>query len=349
MNFSEKALLLSNWIKESKVVTTVCHARPDGDAAGSSVAMAAYLEQSLSKDAASILPDALPSNLSFLTGRTKLVPGWPDTSLAEERLARTDLLVCLDFNNLSRTEGLEGLLRQYKGRKVLIDHHEDPCTEEFDLCFSDTGVSSTCELLYAVLLEMSGAPALALPPLTAEALMTGMTTDTNNFANSVHPGTLKMASELLAAGVDRDAIIDRLYFCERPQRLAAQGEMLSKHLHLLPEGGACIVLDADFLSRHDLREGETEGFVNMPLAIENVRVSVFARADGDRFRVSIRSKRGTSARLLAKTYFHGGGHEQASGGRILIPQDVASADEIRPYIEHITARFLQEQGTVEQQ
>lgn len=325
------------------MISTVCHARPDGDACGSSAAMVSYLRECRGKDAAAILPDQAPASVAFVFDGSEPISDIPQ---AAARLAGTDLLICLDFNNLSRVEGLESLLRSFKGRKVLIDHHEEPALSEFDLCFSQTGVSSACELLYDVLLGMPdvGGDAGKLPKACARGLMTGMTTDTNNFANSVYPGTLSMASGLLAAGTDREDIIDRLYCSERPNRLAAQGEILSSIMRYVPGGAAVIVLPQSFYDRHGLLDGETEGFVNMPLAVRGVRLSLLAREDGDWFRVSIRSKRGVSARMLAKEVFHGGGHEQAAGGKILIPQDVKDAASVESYVCEITARFLQDQG-----
>lgn len=344
MDYKKEALQLSERIDRAHVVTTICHARPDGDAAGSSVAMSSWLEACRGKDAAMIFPDAAPDTLDFLYGDDLPVCS---RSAAAERLSRTDLLICLDFNTLSRVEDMEPLLRSFTGPKVLIDHHEEPSRQDFDLCISETCTSSTCELLFDILMGMPdvAGDAAALPRKCATALLTGMTTDTNNFANSVWPGTLRMASALLAAGVDRDDVIDRLYCSERPNRLAAQGEMLDRITELLPEGAAVTVLPKSFFDRHDLRDGETEGFVNMPLAVKEVRLSILAREDGDRFRVSIRSKREISARMLAKTRFHGGGHEQAAGGRILIPGDVASADEVDAYVRAVTARFMQETQT----
>ena len=341
MDRSKDSALLSSWIDNAKVISTLSHARPDGDAAGCSAAMVSYLQIARGKDAVAILPDPVPDNAAFVLDGFRTIT---DKAVAAARLQATDLLICLDFNTLSRVEGLEELVRSYKGRKVLIDHHEEPDRASFDLCISETRISSACELLYEVLLGMPdiAGNASMLPATTARALMTGMTTDTNNFANSVYPSTLRMASALLAAGVDREAIIDRLYHSERPNRLAAMGEMLSEHMRLLPDGGAVTVLPQSFFDRHQLQDGETEGFVNMPLAVKAVRLSILAREDGDQFRVSIRSKRGTSARMLAKSFFHGGGHEQAAGGKILIPQDIAGPEEAEEYVTKITARFLQE-------
>ena len=345
MDRSKDSALLSSWIADAKHISTVTHGRPDGDAAGSAAAMVSYLQSCRGKDAVAIFPDPVPENAAFVLDGLKTITGKEEAAI---RLQDTDLLICLDFNTVSRVEGLEDAVRAYNGRKVLIDHHEEPDKAFFDLCISDTRVSSACELLYEVLMGMpdvDGDPS-KLPSPAARALMTGMTTDTNNFANSVWPGTLQMASGLLAAGVDREDIIDRLYHSERPNRLAAMGEMLSSRMRLLPEGGAVTVLPQSFFDRHALLDGETEGFVNMALALKNVRLSILAREDGDFFRVSIRSKRGTSARMLAKNHFHGGGHEQASGGRVLIPQDISCAAEAEDYITGITARFLQENAAV---
>jgi len=172
------------------------------------------------------------------------------------------------------------------------------------------------------------------------ALMTGMTTDTNNFANSVFPSTLRMASELLEAGVDRDAIIEKVYHSYRENRVRLMGYMEYEGLHILPGGGAYMFLDGETLSRFDLKEGESEGLVNVPLSIAAVRLSVLIKEDGGNFRVSVRSKKGTSAQQLAQQYFHGGGHENAAGGKILLGQDVASAQEIPAYVEQILNTFL---------
>ncbi len=348
MNISEKALLLSGWIDEAQCITCVCHARPDGDAAGSCTAMTGYLRKCRSKDAVSVYPDAAPDSLGFVTSLSPHITADTDLSRAKARIGSTDLLICLDFNTLSRAEGLEEDLRSAHCRKVLIDHHQSPVLSDFDLCFSNTDVSSACELLYSVLMLMPdvNADASRLPSESAEALMTGMTTDTNNFANSVFPGTFRMASDLLACGVDRNALIDKLYFCERPNRLAAQGEMLSTHMKILPCGAAVTVLHKDFYERHALMDGETEGFVNLPLAVKDVRLSILVKEEeSGKMRVSLRSKAGVSARRLAAECFHGGGHEQASGGKILIPEDIKSPGEADAYVADVAARFMQDNYT----
>jgi phosphoesterase RecJ-like protein len=170
--------------------------------------------------------------------------------------------------------------------------------------------------------------------------MTGMTTDTNNFANSVYPSTLQMASALLAAGVDRDGILSNLYNQHSETRLRLLGHIMKDLLTITEDGVAYIVLDSRTQEEYSVKEGDTEGFVNMPLSIASVRMSILAKEDGEKVRISIRSKRGTSANGCAKAWFNGGGHENAAGGRLNIPADVKGIDEVAGYIETNTHNYL---------
>jgi phosphoesterase RecJ-like protein len=173
--------------------------------------------------------------------------------------------------------------------------------------------------------------------------MTGMTTDTNNFANSVYPSTLTMASTLLAAGVDRDYILDQLLNQYSEMRLRLMGHMMKDLLTITEDGAAYMILDKKTQNKYQVKEGDTEGFVNMPLSIADVRMSILAKEDNDRIRISIRSKKGTSANRCARAYFNGGGHENAAGGRLIIPEDIRGIDEVGEYIERTTHIFLNDE------
>ena len=179
-----------------------------------------------------------------------------------------------------------------------------------------------------------------IPAAAAVGLMTGMTTDTNNFANSVYPSTLRMASALLEAGIDRDMILQQLYNRFSESRLRLMGHMMKDLLKITDDGVAYIVLDKETQRNYHVKEGDTEGFVNMPLSIDKVVMSILLKEDNDRIRVSIRSKRGYSANACAKEYFNGGGHENASGGRLYIGKDVADIEAAHGYIERHTHTFM---------
>ena len=333
----ESILSFKELVQNAARVAVVGHTHPDGDALGATTAMALHLLSMGKKETACLFPDSPGENLQFI-----LSPDVPylfhdrEAEKTEAFLRGADLIILLDANAFNRTEGLEPLLEASAGKKVLMDHHLNPDRDAFDLAFSTPDISSASELLYWVLRTFSD----SLPVPIGEALMAGMTTDTNNFANSVYPSTFRMASELMASGVDRDALLQKIYNNYRENRVRLMGYMQNEGLRLLPSGGAYMILTREIQQRFDLREGESEGLVNIPLTIARVRLSILLREAEGHFRVSIRSKKGTSAQELARRFFHGGGHENASGGKLFIGPDIPSAQEADRYVENALNTFL---------
>jgi phosphoesterase RecJ-like protein len=149
-----------------------------------------------------------------------------------------------------------------------------------------------------------------------------------------------MASDLIAAGTDRDAIIGHIYQEYRENRIRLMGYMQSQEMKVTPEGAAWMVLTKEIQNRFDYREGEAEGLVNVPLAIKEVRLSVLLTEKDGCMRVSVRSKKGTSAQQLAVRYFNGGGHENAAGGKLTFGEDIPDAAAAPAYVEQALKQFL---------
>ena len=345
-------------VQQSARIAVVGHTHPDGDALGSCTAMSLWLV-ALGKEVTCVLPDTPADNLLFiLSPEVSYLCLDRDASAAQAAIQACDLLIQLDCNQFSRTEGLAPFLKASIAKKILIDHHLNPDCESFDVVFSTPEISSASELLYWVLkaaegdtlgpsgLGMTKEEGLGrtkeegLGRTIGTALMIGMTTDTNNFANSVFPSTFQMASELIAAGVNRDALLQQLYSSYRENRVRLMGYMQYEGLKVLPEGAAYMILTKDIMNRFDLREGESEGLVNVPLTIGTVKLSVLLKEDDGHFRVSVRSKKGTSAQQLAVRYFHGGGHENASGGKLFMGTDIPDAQAAEAYVSNALKTFL---------
>jgi phosphoesterase RecJ-like protein len=104
------------------------------------------------------------------------------------------------------------------------------------------------------------------------------------------------------------------------------------------------VLDKNDQQKYSVAEGDTEGFVNMPLSIARVRMSILAKEDNEKIRISIRSKKGTSANGCARAYFNGGGHENAAGGRLNMPDDISGVEAVAEYIERQTHIYLNQEN-----
>ena len=338
----EKILRLDSLIGNSSRVLIVTHTRPDGDAIGSSTALASYLRVCRGKQVCVAIPNPAQASLNFIMEGTEVLDGSRDAENVSRKIREADLIFCLDAPGFHRTDTLADALAAAPGKKVLIDHHIGPSAEQFCLVFSEIQVSSASELLFQILMELPdiGGNAARLPKECARSLMCGMTTDTNNFANSVFPSTLEMASQLLAAGVDRDEILSHIYQSYAENRVRIIGYLLYEKLKVRGNGLAYMIFTREEQLRFSYREGDSEGIVNMPLAVEGVRMSLLLSEDEGFFRVSIRSKKGVSANACARKAFNGGGHEQAAGGRLYLGRDLASVDELEDYVERNCEEFL---------
>ena len=324
-------------------VTVTAHSHPDGDALGSVSGLVSYLRENRGKDAVAVLPDSPAATVRFIVpDSVPLLCHDTDPEACLRRIGESDLVVLLDANGFSRTEGLKDAFEASSAPKVLIDHHVGPERERFQVVFSTPDVSSASELLYYILKELPDidGDASKLPADAARALLTGMTTDTNNFANSVYPGTFEMAAELIAAGVDRDDVLAKLYNRYRENRVRVMGYLQHEVMRITPEGLAYIIATRDILDRFGVDEGETEGLVNIPLSIDRVKMSILLKQEKDHFRVSIRSKKGWSARQAADARFHGGGHENAAGGKLWYPGDIDAPEDAAAYLEQVSRDFL---------
>ena len=341
----ESADILHGRLASAQHPVIVSHMKPDGDAIGSCMGMYHLLKETYGCAVRIALADPAPSYLDFLIPEDASKDIFIYRHRAEETtetILGSDLVICLDFNSLHRTDTLCGILEASKADKVLIDHHLFPETDKFSLVFSEPSSSSACELAYHIMkmLPPVQGEAANLPEGTRLALMTGMTTDTNNFANSVIPSTLMMASELIAAGVDRNMILSKLYNRSKESRLRLQGHILQDLMKITDDGVAYFILDKKTQEEYNVEEGDTEGFVNIPLSIEKVLMSIFIKEDEGFARVSIRSKEGTSANNCSRLHFNGGGHENAAGGRLYMPKDIADITHAASYIEEHTHKFM---------
>lgn len=291
---------------------------------GSVAAAYAYLA-SRGIPAQAVLPSIYPGFLAFLDPADNPVLIHRDSPRETlEAISAADLMICLDFNNLGRTEYLEEAIISSNAVKVLIDHHIQPDADKFDIVFSQIEVSSTCELLFKVLMQLSDVDGNVdrLPMQCAEALYSGMLTDTNNFANSTWPSTFNMAADLTARGVDTARIRGNIFSSYTEKRMRLMGHMLKDKMTMVPEmDAAFMLLSNQEKQQHDFKPGDSEGFVNLPLSIGGVTLSALFTEDssGEYIRVSLRSKGQRDVNTFSRLFFNGGGHLNASGGRLYMP------------------------------
>jgi len=271
------------------------HARPDGDAVGSSLACAQIL-RSMGKEAYVVLSDGVPvlyRPLPFSDSVLQSTDEAPDTETA----------IILECDGIARTK-LNGLERHYL---INIDHHAT-ARPFAHVNWIDTSACATAEMIF----RLARQAGVKISAEVATCLYAAVLTDTGLFC---FPGTtaraFKLAEELVRCGADPVHIAQSIYFTTALSKMRLLGCALST---LQREGSlAWMHVTQEIMERCDATEADCEGLVNYILAIAGIEVALFFRElpDGN-FRVSLRSRGHVNVAVVAES-FGGGGHECASG------------------------------------
>ena len=302
------------WFDRADRIVIVSHVSPDGDAIGSSLGLWHFLE-SQGKDVHVIVPNTFPDFLKWMPGSKDILLYDRYTEFADKLIARADVICCLDFNALSRIDKLAPAVEAAQGRKILIDHHLNP--DDFcRITISHPEISSTSELVFRLICRMGYFEDLSKE--AAECIYTGMMTDTGGFTyNSNNREIYFIISELLSKGIDKDAIYRNVYNTYSESRMRLMGYILYSKLKVYEDCHAAMIsLTAKEQSQFAYIKGDSEGFVNIPLSIKDVRFSCFLREDTEKamIKISLRSVGDFPCNKVAAEFFNGGGHLNASGG-----------------------------------
>ncbi|WP_159469555.1 bifunctional oligoribonuclease/PAP phosphatase NrnA [Dyadobacter sp. 3J3] len=301
-----------------KIIITM-HRDPDADALGSSLGWASYLSKK-GHTVTVISPTDYAANLRWLPGMSEVLvyEKSGEQGKCRRKIEEATLICCLDFSALSRLKDLGKLVQDAKAPKLLIDHHLEP--EHFaKWMIWDTTAAATAQLVYSLIKEIEGdVPTTSIFDIPmAENLYAGIMTDTGSFKHgNVTPAVHLAIADLMLTGFDTSRVHRLIYDNSPLSRLQFLGYVLSQKLIVLPEyRTAYMVLTDAELARFNSSPGETEGIVNYGLQVENVVMSaLFIERKGE-IKISFRSVGDFSVRDVSSTYFNGGGHKNASGGR----------------------------------
>ncbi|NND35295.1 MAG: bifunctional oligoribonuclease/PAP phosphatase NrnA [Saprospiraceae bacterium] len=294
-----------------KNILITSHRNPDGDAIGSSLAMARWLENKGHRVMVAF-PSEYPATYQWMPGINGVEIFDVDSSALDDFSQHIEVSVILDYNSLSRIDKMSKYIENDRLYTILIDHHlyPDPIG---DFILSDTTASSTCELVYRFIEGFDQKP-LGDTDIAA-CLYTGILTDTGSFQYSTSPALFRTVATLQELGIDTSLIHDRIFNTLNEKNLRLLGHCFVNRMEVLDEYKTGII----FLNKHDyqvydIQRGDTEGIVNYLLKLENVKLAIFIRQQPTIIKISFRSKGDFSVEEIAKNYFNGGGHRNASGG-----------------------------------
>ncbi len=304
-----------DYMDDAQKVAVIAHAAPDGDAVGSAMAFYHFL-YSIDKEAQVIFPDPFPAFLNWLPSVDKSITFQGNEEKVKAICNEVDLIICVDFNDMSRVGGaFKEVLLKAEVPKLMVDHHPYPVLESWDLAVSYPQFSSTCEMVFRLICRMGHAS--DINKFCAECIYTGMMTDTGNFTyNSNNTEIYYIVGELVRKGVNKDEIYRKVH-TYTADRMRLMGHVLANKMRLYPEyQTAMIDLSLAEQEQFNFQRGDSEGFVNLPLSIEGINVSVFFKEDKDKIKVSLRSRGDIAVNTIASTYYKGGGHTNAAGGDV---------------------------------
>ncbi len=317
-----------------KRVLITTHVRPDGDALGTSAALALGLKK-VGIDSEVLLLSHLPRKYSFVFKDNAIAyrdveDGYP----SDFSLDSYDALLVADTGTWSQLPGLQPYVDRYRKPKLVLDHHltqEDWATHK--LVVKEAAAAGE---IAAELLEQWEIP---LDNAIASALYVAIASDTGWFQfSNTRPFTHRLAATLIEKGVDTDRIYQLLYQNERAERVALQTRaMQSLQLHADGKLAVMTIGKSDF-AQTGAKVPDTENLINIPLQIRTVEVALLFTdpPEGGPIRVSLRSKGQVDVARFAEQ-FGGGGHARASGLKLAEPLDTARQRVTAAAVEQISA------------
>jgi len=284
-------------IRARQRFVVVSHARPDGDAIGSQVAMTLAL-RALGKDARMVAHDPAPQQMQDF-------PAVADIQLMDHLDDVGDAVIFMECGDVRRP-GVTGL---EKGFVINIDHHPGN-TMYGAMNYIDLTAAACGEIVF----ELIAALGVPLSVEMATHIYLTVLTDTGGFHYShISPRTFEICRRCVEAGLDPTAVSRAIYDNNNLGRVRIWGAVLND-MRLSADGRvAALAMDRALAARCGATYDDTEGLINFPLTVKEIQAVVFFKESGPGdWRISMRSKGDVNVNAIAKE-FGGGGHVNAAG------------------------------------
>ncbi|MGN0807901.1 MAG: bifunctional oligoribonuclease/PAP phosphatase NrnA [Candidatus Coproplasma sp.] len=292
---------IASVINGAKSVAVACHVRPDGDALGSGFGLCKALLNA-GKKAYMLLEEAPPERLCILSGMDVYYSELPVP------LNEIDLFVTVDCAELNRIGNYELTYLQFKGKTLNIDHHvSNQGFAKYNYVLPES--TATCEILPDIL----QAAGFEITKEIADLLALGLLTDSGNFSHKdVSANTYRVAALLKERDADFYEIGYKMFNCQSKARAMLYRRVLNSMRFALEDKLVFLTVTQKDFEETGTEKSQTEGFVDYPLSIEGVEVSVaIMEVRKNQYKVSLRSRRVDVNSVASR--FGGGGHILASG------------------------------------
>jgi phosphoesterase RecJ-like protein len=302
---------LDDYLTGKQSIGIAGHVRPDGDCAGSTLAVYNYICDYYPDAYVRLFLEPIPNIFKFLQRSEEIVSEYTDETVF-------DLFITLDCGDTGR---LGGAAKYFEGaaHTLCIDHHvSNQSFAEDNYIFPDA--SSTCELVFELMNREK------ITKEIAECLYTGMVHDTGVFQYSCTSAkTMNIAGQLMEMGIDYPKIVDDTFYT----KTYAQNRILGQALlnaRLFLDGKVIVsVITRAQMEEYGVLPKHLDGIVNQLRVTKDVTVAAFLYENEDgSFKGSLRVNGDFNVAEIAKS-FGGGGHVKAAGFSVDGPAEEAVA------------------------
>jgi phosphoesterase RecJ-like protein len=331
---TETGLSVAGLLKRARRVVVLTHAKPDGDAVGSTAALVRSL-RSLTIEASAWyvgpMPRWFPSVVEELPHKVLDGRSVADGVLRDE--PEPDAVVVCDTGAWVQLEEIRPWLEPRAAKTVVIDHHLSGSASVAPRRLLDVQAAAVCEPVADVCQRLLGVKdGSRLPRSIAEMLYLGLATDTGFFRfSNTRPNTLRLAASLMEAGVDHARLFALVEQQDRASRLRLLGRAFSG-MELLEHDSIAVltISEADLEATHADAE-DAQAFATICLDVASVKVAATVSQVAGRpehqplTKISFRSKHGPNAvdvAAIARS-LGGGGHARAAGLKLAMPLERA--------------------------
>lgn len=314
---------LKTFLEQKRTIFLTTHIRPDGDAIGSILALYQLFKKT-GHNVIAVIPSEYPYYFEWFPGIKDLVNYQTDKELVLKELEKSDIIFAVDFNQLKRNGDLGQKISETSIPKVLVDHHPQP-DDIYDYQYSDTTASASAEIVFEIIRQLE--PALLNDKNIATCLYSAIVSDCGMFKYPSTTGrTHAIASRLIESGIDIGRINSLLYDNFSEKRLRYWGHCFSNKLIINNDLHLSVIsVSIKDLTDNQLKTSDLEGLAGFPLILDNVCLSALFIEREKYVKVSFRSKFDFPTNQLARKFFSGGGHLNASGGEINLSLDESVA------------------------
>ena len=307
---------LRSVIDKNQSFLITSHVRPDADALGSELGMAAILD-SLGKDVAIVNATAPPANLTFLNpdGRIKKL----DEDITRDALPDVDVWIVVDTSAWQQLGAMAEVVQSGGGKRVVIDHHVSSdnmgATE-----FKDVQSASTGELIYDAARFLN----VKFDAETASALYAAIATDTGWFRfPSTASSTMRIIADLIDTGAEPHKLYNLIHEQKSLSRVKLAGRVVGRAEVDCDGRLAWVYASKEDFETTGAVPSDTEGLVNECLKLARTEAAFIAvQLPSGQIKISLRCRPPHDVAKIAETV-KGGGHRLASGATVDGPLDSA--------------------------